>query len=324
MDILFLERDTVDPDGIDLTPVERLGRVRYLQTTDPEEIRREAALADALIINKTVLDKTFFQSCPRLQCVCLLATGYNNVDLEAARASGVAVCNVPGYSTDSVAQLTFAFILNFATQMIPYAASVRDGEWTRCRSYTYMPWGIRELAGKSIGIVGFGTIGRRVAAIAHAFGMKVLAHTRTVPNENGGLPFPVSFLPLHELLEESDFVTLHCPLTPETRYLINRQTIAHMKRSAYLINTSRGGVVEEQALADALNEDRIAGAGIDVLDPEPMRPDCPYRSAKNMLITPHVAWAAREARERLIGEVAENLQAFQNGIPRNRVDGLST
>ncbi|MBP5231127.1 MAG: D-2-hydroxyacid dehydrogenase [Clostridia bacterium] len=322
MNILFLERKSVDPDGIDLSPIERLGNVRYLESSDRGEQIRAAADADALIINKTVLTRDYLAACPNLKCVCLLATGYNNVDLDAARDLGIAVCNVPGYSTDAVAQLTFSFILNFATNMIPYSESVKNGDWTRCDSYTYYGWDIRELTGKSVGIVGFGSIGKRVGALAHAFGMRVLAHTRTVPADLSGIPYPVSFLPLDELLKESDFVTLHCPLTEKTRSLINRETLAHMKKTAFLINTSRGAVVDEQALADALNEGRIAGAGIDVLDPEPMRPDCPYLNAKHILVTPHIAWAAREARERLIGEVAENLKSFREGGRRNRVDLL--
>ena len=322
MKILFLERDSVDPDGIGLSAIERLGTVRYLESLDPDEQIRAASDADALIINKTVLTREYLSACPKLKCVCLLATGYNNVDLEAARELGIAVCNVPGYSTDAVAQLTFSFILNFATHMIPYAESVRNGAWMRCPSYTYYGWEIRELAGKAIGIIGFGNIGRRVAALAHAFGMRVLVHTRTVPPDRSGIPFPAAFLQLDDLLKEADFVSLHCPLTEQTRSMINRETIAHMKRTAFLINTSRGAVVDELALTEALNSGRIAGAGIDVLDQEPMRPDCPYRNAKNILITPHIAWAAREARERLIAEVAENLKAFQNGILRNRVDVL--
>ena len=244
------------------------------------------------------------------------------MDLDAAREFGIAVCNVPGYSTDSVAQLTFAFILNAATNMIPYADSVRDGDWARCKSYTYYRWEIRELAGKTIGIIGFGHIGRRVAEIARAFGMRVLVHTRTVPDDASGKDAFVTFLPLSDVLENADFVTLHCPLTEQTRALINRDTLSHMKKTAFLINTSRGAVVDEQALTEALNSGQIAGAGIDVLDPEPMREDCLYRNAKNILITPHIAWAAREARERLIAEVAENLKAFQDGTLRNRVDIL--
>lgn len=322
MNILFLERESVDPDGIDLSPVERQGNVVYLDSIDRDEQIRAAADAEALVVNKTVLTRDYLAACPKLKCVCLLATGYNNVDLNAARDLGIAVCNVPGYSTEAVAQMTFSFILNFATQLIPYAESVREGDWTRCGSYTYYRWGIRELSGKTIGIIGFGSIGKRVAEIAHVFGMHVLVSTRTVPENGACSGFPVQFLSLNELLAKSDFVTLHCPLTAQTGKMINRETIAHMKKTAYLINTARGGIVDEQALADAVRENRIAGAGIDVLDPEPMRKDCPYLGIDRILITPHIAWAAREARQRLIGEVAENLKAYRLGISRNRVDLL--
>jgi len=316
--ILFLERETVSPDGLSLEPVEACGDVRYLDGGTAEEQLLAAREADYLVINKTKITREFLAGCPDLQCIFLLATGYNNVDIAAAHEFGVGVCNVPDYSTDAVAQLTFAFLLNFATNLPRYDASVKAGRWVSCGAYTYHDWPVVELRGKTIGIVGYGNIGKRVGKIAEAFGMRILAHTRTVPPE-GAAPM-VRFCSLRELLEESDFVTLHCPMTEQTARMIRRETLSWMKPTAYLINTARGGLVDEQDLTDALNEGRIAGAGIDVLDPEPMRADCPYLLAKNLLITPHKAWAAREARERLIGEVAENMKAFASGRLRNRVD----
>lgn len=317
MNILFLEKSTVDPDGLDFSEIEAKGQVRYFPSLDKDEQIEACRDADVLIVNKTKVTREYFENCPRLKCVCLLATGYNNIDLKAAREFGVAICNVPGYSTDAVAQLTFAFILNFATNMIPYSDSVRDGVWCRCKEYTYLPWPIMELQGKTLGIFGYGTIGKKVASIAKSFGMHILAVSRSKKQDEG-----VTFCSLQEMLPKVDFLTLHCPLTPETTGIINAETLKMMKPTAYLINTSRGAVVEEQALADALNRGELAGAGIDVLATEPMPGNCPYRNAKNILVTPHIAWAAREARTRLLHEVAENIRVFSEGGQRNRVDLL--
>lgn len=315
MKIVFLERTTVTVGDMDLSPFDALGEMVYCESYNKEEMREAARDAEVLILNKTVVDKAFFDACPKLKCICLLATGYNNIDLVTARERGVAVCNVPGYSTDAVAQLVFGFFLQFAVSMPKYQASVRDGAWCASSRYTYLSWDIHELAGKTLGIVGYGGIGRKVAQIGRAFGMKLLVYTRT-PREEAG----TEFASLEEVLRRSDFLTLHCPLTDATKGLIGREQLAMMKPTAYLVNTSRGAVVEEQALADALNGGVIAGAGIDVLETEPMSVDCPYCTAKNCLVTPHVGWAAVEARARLLLEVAENIRAFSQGEKRNRVD----
>ena len=315
MKIVFLERTTVTVGDMDLTPFDSLGEVVYCESYIKEEMRDAARDADVLILNKTVVDKAFFDACPKLKCICLLATGYNNIDLVTARERGVAVCNVPGYSTDAVAQLVFCFLLQFATSMPKYQASVRDGVWCASSRYTYLSWDIRELAGHTLGIVGYGGIGQKVAQIGRAIGMKILVHTRT-PREEAG----TEFVSLEEVLRRSDFLTLHCPLTDKTKGLIGREQLAMMKPTAYLVNTSRGAVVEEQALADALNSGVIAGAGIDVLETEPMELSCPYRTAKNCYVTPHVGWAAKESRARLLIEVARNIRAFAAGEKRNRVD----
>ena len=315
MKIVFLERTTVTVGDMDLTPFDTLGEVVYCESYNKEEMRNAARDADVLIINKTVIDKAFFDACPRLKCICLLATGYNNVDTAIARERGVAVCNVPGYSTDSVAQLVFGFFLQLAVSLPQYQKSTRDGIWCSTTRYTYLSWEMHELAGKTLGIIGYGAIGRKVAQIGHAFGMNVLVHTRTV-REDGIAKFGT----LEEVLTQSDFLTLHCPLTDKTRRLIGAKELAMMKPTAYLVNTSRGAVIDEQALADALNSGMIAGAGIDVLEIEPMDASCPYRTAKNCLVTPHIAWAAVETRARLLVEVAENIRAFARGERRNRVE----
>lgn len=324
MKIVFLERDTVTAGDMDFSAIEALGSVTYHGNGDtrwragefPEALRS----AEVLILNKTKITPAFLDECPALRGIFLLATGYNNIDLDAARARGIAVCNVPGYSTDSVAQLVFGLFLQLAGSLPLYERSVRDGVWCASARYTYLSWPIVELAGKTLGIVGYGAIGRKVAQIGQAFGMQIEVCTRTIPRQ----PEPaVKFVPLETLLHDADFLTLHCPLTPQTNRLIGRKQLAQMKPSAFLVNTSRGGVVEEQALADALNGGQLAGAGIDVLETEPMAPDCPYRTARNCLVTPHIAWASAEARTRLLGEVAENIRAFAAGERRNRVDLLT-
>lgn len=319
--IAFLERDTVNAGDMDFSALESLGEVSVCGDGAsaaragefPDELRR----ADLLIINKTAITREFLQNCPNLRGIFLLATGYNNVDLDAARERGVAVCNVPGYGTDAVAQLVFGFFLQLACSLPQYERSVRDGVWCASARYTYLSWRITELANKTLGIVGYGSIGKKVAAIGRAFGMRVLVHTRTVPAASDG---EAVFCSLDEVLRESDFLSLHCPLTPQTKRMIGKEQLALMKPTAFLVNTSRGAVVDEQALADALNSGKLAGAGIDVLETEPMPADCPYRTAKNCLVTPHIAWAAYEARARLLGEVAENIRAFLAGTRRNRVD----
>lgn len=315
MKIVFLERTTVTTGDMDLTPFDALGEVVYCESYDKDQMREAAKDADVLILNKTVVDKAFFDACPKLRCICLLATGYNNIDLVTASERGVAVCNVPGYSTDAVAQLVFGFFLQLAISLPQYQKSTRDGVWCSSTRYTYLSWEMHELAGKTLGIVGYGAIGRKVAQIGHAFGMNILVHTRT-EREDG----IARFASLQEVLQQADFLSLHCPLTEQTKGLIGKKELELMKPTAFLVNTSRGAVVEEQALADALNNNVIAGAGIDVLETEPMNSSCPYRTAKNCLVTPHIAWAATEARTRLLVEVAENIRAFASGKRRNRVD----
>lgn len=314
--LVILDADTVSDGDIDLSAVTGLCDSRVCGFTPNERVAETIGDADAVICNKCLITKEVFESCPNLRYVGLFATGYNNVDLEAAKGCGAVVCNVPSYSTDSVAQHTFALILNHFNRIREYADTVDRGDWVNYKLFTYFYIPTYELKGMTVGIIGYGEIGRRVAEIAAAFGMSVLAYTRSQDKVKA----PARAAGLDELLASSDVVTMHCPLNEGTRELINRETLSKMKKSAFFVNTSRGGVVNEQDLADALERGIIAGAGIDVLTPEPMREDCPLRNARNCTITPHIAWAPRQTRERLIGAVAENLRKWLLGEPQNVVN----
>ncbi len=310
MKITILDRNTVTRGDISFAPIEALGKTQMFDFMPAEQIIHAIGDSDAVIVNKAKITAEVMDACKNLRFVGLFATGYNNIDTEAAKARGIVVCNVPGYSTDSVAQHTFALLLHFASRADDYARSVAKGDWANATAFSYLSFPITELSGKTLGIFGFGTIGRAVAKIALAFGMRVIAAVRRPQSFEG-----VEFVDTETLFRESDYLSLHCPLTPETRHFVNRKTLSLMKPTAVIINTARGGVIEEEALTDALNEGRIAGAGIDVLDTEPMRGNHPYLTAKNCYITPHVAWGSIEARTRLVEMVAENIKAFQNGAP---------
>ena len=308
MKITVLDRCTVTNGDISFAPLEAVGEVRYFDVLSPEEIVSAIGDSDAVIVNKAQITERVMAACPNLKFVGLFATGYNNIDIKAAKQRGICVCNVPGYSTDSVTQHTFALILHFASRADDYARSVANGDWENSKTFSYLAFPTSELKGKTLGIFGFGTIGKSVATVALAFGMRVIAYVRR-PTDFPG----VEFVSRDELFAQSDYLSLHCPLTDETRHLICRETLSKMKPSAVIINTARGGVIEEEALCEALNAGTIAGAGIDVLDAEPMRKNHPYLRAKNCYITPHVAWACAEARERLVSLVAENLKGFRDG-----------
>lgn len=314
MKIAILDRCTVTRGDVDLNLFGNLGEVRIYDVVPAERLVQTIADAEAVICNKAKFTAQVMAQCPKLKYIGLFATGYDNIDIAEAARRGIAVCNAPGYSTMSVAQHTFSLLLNLASNTIAYDASVREGDWIRSHTFTYLNFPIVEIAGKTLGIVGYGAIGRAVAEIGRAFGMLPLINTRTKP-EN--CPFPlVSF---SKLLEESDFITLHCPLTEQTRHMIDSGALSKMKKTAYLINTSRGGVIDENALAEALRNGRIAGAGIDVLAAEPMQSGHPYATAPNCIITPHIAWASAEARKRLVRIVYENLEAFLWGAPIHNV-----
>ncbi len=302
-------------DGdIDYSGFEKLGEVVYFGEVDRDELFRIVSDCDALVVNKVEVDEKLLLACPKLKYVGTFATGYNVVDIAACRKHGVTVCNVPDYSTHPVSQHVFALLLNFLGAIDKYTASVAAGDWIKSKTFTYFPYHTYELYGKTFGIYGYGNIGKAVAKIAEAFGAKVIICTRTPP---ANCPYPL--VSADELFKYSDIISLHCPLTEATAKLINERTISLMKESAVLINTARGGLVDEAALAKALNSGRIAGACMDTVAEEPMRADNPLRGARNCYITPHVAWTAKETRNRLVGIAAENVRAFKEGKPQNVV-----
>ena len=310
MKIVILDGATAKGKELDFDFLNRFGDVTYYDTTKPEDVFERAKNADILVINKIVLDRNMLKKCENLKLVTILATGYNIVDIEAAKELGITVCNVPYYSTNSVAQLTFAFILEFASKLSMHTQSVARGEWQNCKDFAYTLGTLHELYGKTLGIIGYGSIGKKVAQIGKAFGMEVLVNTRT-PVEG--------CVSREEVFEKSDYVTLHCPLTEQSKLMINAESLKLFKPSAYLINTARGGLIDENALADALNEGRLAGAGLDVLTNEPPKADNPLIGAKNCIITPHMAWASLEARIRLLHATEDNVRAFLQNNPINRI-----
>ena len=314
MKIVILDKCTVTKGDIDMSPLENTGEIDYYDILDKSEIIVALQNADAVVCNKSVIDKDIIDA-TNLKFIGLFATGYNNIDIEYAKEKGIVVCNVPGYSTDSVTQVTFSFILQLACSTAEYARSVAAGDWKRASQFSYFDFPITEISGKTLGIYGLGTIGMSVAKVALAFGMRVIAYTRTPKKIEG-----IECVSDTRLFCESDFITFHCPLTDKTAKIINEKTLSLMKPTAYLINTARGGIVDEEALAVALREKRIAGAALDVMTYEPMANDCPLWGIDNCIITPHIAWASLEARNRLISMVAENLRCFENGNPINVVN----
>lgn len=317
MKIVILDGYTLNPGDLSWGKLERLGQVTVYDRTPPGLMLERAADAEVLLTNKVAFSAETISQLPALRYIGVLATGYNIVDVMAAAQHGVTVTNVPTYATVAVAQMTFALLLGLCHHVQAHSDAVRNGEWTRCPDFCFWKFPLVELAGKIMGIIGFGRIGRQVAHIASALGMSVLAADVAKTEAEHATDFAWAEIPA--LLKQSDVVSLHCPLTPETEGLINRETIALMKRSAFLINTSRGGLVVDADLADALNEGQIAGAALDVLSVEPPQPDNPLLSAKNCLTTPHIAWAAKESRARLMHTAIENVEAFLSGRPVNVV-----
>mgnify|MGYP002624444683 CR=1 FL=1 len=320
MDIVVLDGGTTNPGDLSWAPLESLGRLTVYPETPAELVVSRAAGAQALVLNRIVMDRKTLERLPSLEFIGMLATGYNAIDTAAARERGVTVCNVPDYCAQTVAQQAVSLLLALAGNVHRYSALVRSGRYQEAVAANdgarQGSFPLVELAGKKLGLLGYGSIGRRVGAIAHALGMEVLVCSRTRRES----PDSVRWVDLPTLFSESDAVSLHCPLTPETHHLVAEDLLARMKPTAYLINTARGGVVDSAALARALNEGRLAGAGLDVLEQEPPAPDDPLLTARNCLITPHMGWASKEARERLIAAVAENLAAYQQGRPRNVVN----
>jgi len=314
--IVVLDGYTMNPGDLSWKDLEGLGECTVYERTPPEKVVERAAGAEVVLTNKVVLDGAVMARLPALKYIGVLATGYNIIDTQAARERGIVVTNVPAYATRSVAQLVFALVLELAHHVGHHARTVREGRWTASKDFAYWDHPLVELEGLVMGIVGFGRTGRTVADLARAFGMRVLVHTRT-PTAGPG----VEFVDLATLLRRSDVVSLHCPLTPQTEGLVNAKRLALMKPTAFLINTSRGLVVNERDLAEALNTGRIAGAGLDVLSTEPPKADNPLLAAKNCFITPHFAWATRAARERLMKTVVANVRGFLAGRPQNVVNG---
>lgn len=314
MNIVVTDADTVVDGGVTLDILQSLGDVTVYGLTSPEELPARIAGADVVLCNKTPMTAEAMAAAPNLKYIGLFATGYNNVDLAYARERGITVCNVPGYSTDAVAQHTFAFILALTNRVGEYNATVASGDWVRSRTFSYFPLPLSELAGKTVGIVGYGAIGRRVADIARAFGMAVLVYTRRPCGDP-----TVEQVTLDDLLARADIVTLHCPLNEQSAGMMDAAAFARMKEGAIFINTARGPLVDEAALRAALDSGHLLGAGLDVLCREPMDADCPLLGAPRCLITPHIAWAGRETRLRLIAQVADNVRAFLNGTPINTV-----
>jgi glycerate dehydrogenase len=314
MPIIVVDGATLNPGDLSWEPLGAFGSYQVHPHSTPAETLDRCRDAEAVITNKVVFDRAVIAALPRLKYIGVTATGYNIVDVAAAAERGIVVTNVPTYGTASVAQMVFALLLELTQHVGHHAATVRAGRWSQSDNFCYWDYPLIELAGLTMGIVGCGRIGQATARLADAFGMKIIGYD-TVPFTSG-LIAPVT---LDELLARSDVVSVHCPLTPATEGLINAARLSLMKPSAVLINTSRGPLVNERDLADALNASRIAGAGVDVLSTEPPKPDNPLLTAKNCIVTPHIAWATRSARQRLLQTSIDNLAAFIAGKPQNVV-----
>jgi glycerate dehydrogenase len=315
--IVVLDGYTVNPGDLDWSGLRALGKCEIHDRTPPELVPARAAGAPIVLTNKAVLSREVLARLAGLKYVGVLATGYDVVDVAAAGERGILVTNVPAYGTPSVAQMVFAHLLNLAQRVADHAQSVRAGDWARCPDFCYWNSPLIELAGRTMGLVGFGRTGRATGTLARAFGMNVIFHdpfAEAVPPEAGRA------VDLDTVFRRSDVVSLHCPLTADTQGLVNRARLALMKPTAFLVNTSRGPLVDEAALAEALDSGRLAGAGLDVLSAEPPPPDHPLLAARNCFITPHIAWATREARARLLDTVVANVRAFLDGRPQNVVN----
>lgn len=317
--IVILDGYTINPGDNPWNPLQALGDCTIYDRTPPELKLERAAEADVILLSKVKLDQAALQALPKLKYISMLATGYNNVDVAAAGRLGIPVSNVPAYSTESVVQTTFALLLELAMHAGLHDAAVKAGEWVSSPDHSFWKTPLIELDGLTIGIVGYGTIGRAVARVARAFGMQVVAHAPRIPQgiENDA----VRFLPLEELFATADVISLNCPQTPENTEFVNAALLRLMKPSAYLLNLARGGLVNEDDLAQALRSGQLAGAGLDVVAHEPMLAGNPLLNAPNCVFTPHIAWASLAARRRLMNIVAANLAAFQAGNPINVVNG---
>ena len=314
---VILDGHTENPGDLSWECIERLVDLAVYPRTEPEKVLERAKDADILIINKVHLTRELIEQLPKLKFVSTLATGFNQIDGVALRERGIPLSNIPAYSTNAVAQMVFAYILELTNQTAAYTEDVKSGTWAKCADFCYWNKPLYELDGKVLGIIGFGKIGSRVAEIGKAFGMKIMAYTPS--GKKDGYPH-IEFTDLDTVLRNSDYISVHCPLTDKTAGLINSNFIGRMKKSAYIINTSRGPVANEQDVKDALVNGDIAGYGTDVLSTEPPSPDNPLLSAPNCLITPHIAWAAYDTRLRLMGILEENVKGYLSGSPVNVVN----
>ena len=316
MKIVLLDAFTANPGDVSWAPLQSIGECAIHDRTPVAETVARCAGAEVIITNKAPVTREIIAALPDLKYIGVTATGYNIVDVAAAKERGILVTNVPGYSSPAVAQLVFALLLELTNHVGHHAQTVADGRWQACPDFSYWDHPVIELSGRTLGIIGYGDIGSAVGRIATAFGMKVLASKREwkTPPPDGVTPASIE-----EIFVQSDAISLHCPLTDATKFLVNERTLGLMKNTAFLINTGRGPLVDEAALAKALNDGRIAGAGLDVLSVEPPKDGNPLIGARNALITPHIGWASREARARLIAATAANLQAYMDGKPVNAV-----
>lgn len=318
-EIVILDGYTINPGDNPWDSVEALGNCTIYDRTPVEFKLERACNADIILLSKVKLDEAILDALPKLKYISMLATGYNNVDIAAAGRRGIAVSNVPAYSTESVVQTTFALLLELAMHVGLHDASVKAGEWVSCPDHAYWKTPLLELDGLTLGIIGYGTIGQAVARVGAAFGMKIIAYAPRIPREPGSVP--VRFVPLEELFASADVVSINCPQTSENGGFVNSRLLSLMKQSAFLLNLARGGLVDEHDLAQALHSGQIAGAGLDVVAHEPMLADNPLLNAPNCIFTPHIAWASFAARKRLMAIVAANIAAYLAGAPVNVVNG---
>ncbi len=314
MKLLITDRATLG-DDLSLTCLERFGELREFENINRSELLTEVRSADILLCNKTVIDREIIEAAPKLRYIGLFATGYNNIDVHAAKEKGIAVCNAGSYSTHAVVQQVMGYILLQYTKIPQYDAFVKEGGWKHSEVFSPLVFQTQEVYGKTLGIVGYGNIGKAVEKAAKGLDMQVLVHTRT-PNQEYR---ETHFVDFETVLAKSDILSMHCPLNSQTNKMMNRQTFSKMKDGAFFINTSRGGVVDENALANALRSGKLSGAAVDVLNTEPMADTCVLTGVPNLIITPHTAWAPLATRIRLLNIVAENLSDFFNGIQQNRI-----
>lgn len=316
MNIVILDWSTMCA-GNDLSPniFKEYGNVKAYSLTSPDEVISRIGDAEIVLCNKVLITKDVMDNCPNLRYIGLFATGFNNVDVEYAAEKGITVCNAGQYSTNAVAQQVFAYILDYCSRIRDYDNAVKEGKWESSPCFSYFPIPTAEMQGKTLSIIGYGSIGKKVAELGTAFGMNILISTRTAP-EN----CPYEVCDLDTAVKNADFLTFHCPLTDKTNGMINADLLAKMKKSSVLINTSRGPVVNETDLSEALKNGTISAAYLDVLEKEPMSPDTPLKSAPNCVITPHTAWAAYETRVRLLNIVSENIKNWLDDKPQNKVN----